>query len=71
MFYVLYKTNNDRFHSCNGKIFLFGERWHSTVASWDGKFHFSPHENIFTITLINIYYLYNILYIETCLFLWN
>ena len=25
----------------------------------DGKFHLSPHENIFTIALINIHYLYN------------
>ena len=46
------------------KIFSFGERWnvpfHSAVASWNGKFHLSPHENIFTIALINIHYLYNI-----------
>ncbi len=45
------------------KIFSFGERWnfpfHSAVASWNGKFHLSPHENIFTIALINIHYLYN------------
>ncbi len=27
--------------------FLF----HSAVASWNGKFHFSPHENIFTIVI--------------------
>ena len=44
------------------KIFSFGERWnfpfHSAVASWNGKFHLSPNENIFTIALINIHYLY-------------
>ena len=27
---------------------------------YNGKFHLSPHENIFTIALINIHYLYNI-----------
>ena len=46
------------------KIFSFGERWnfpfHSALASWNGKFHLSPHENIFIIALINIHYLYNI-----------
>ena len=26
----------------------------------NGKFHLSPHENIFTIALINIHYLYTI-----------
>ncbi len=50
------------------KIFSFGERrnfpFHSAVASWNGKFHLSPHENIFTIALINIHYLYTILYIN-------
>ena len=32
------------------------------------KFHLSPHENIFTIALINIHYLYNIQYYKlgTC-----
>ena len=46
------------------KIFSFGERWNfpfdSAVASWNGKFHLSPRENIFTIALINIHYLYNV-----------
>ena len=38
------------------KIFSFGERWNR----WNRNgFHLSPHENIFTIALINIHYLYN------------
>jgi hypothetical protein len=44
-------------------IFSFGERWNvpfnSAVASLNGTFHLSPHENILTIALINIHYLYN------------
>jgi hypothetical protein len=32
----------------------------SAVASLNGTFHLSPYENIFTIALINIHYLYNI-----------
>ena len=46
------------------RIFSFGERWNvpfnSAVASLNGTFHLSPHENILTIALINIHYLYNI-----------
>jgi hypothetical protein len=42
----------------------FGERWNvpfnSAVASLNGTFHLSPHENILTIARINIHYLYNI-----------
>ena len=30
-------------------------------ASLNGTFHLSPHENICTIALINIHYLYNII----------
>ena len=30
-------------------------------ASLYGTFHLSPHENIYTIALINIHYLYNII----------
>jgi hypothetical protein len=44
------------------RIFSFGERWNvpfnSAVASLNGTFHLSPHENILTIALINIRYLY-------------
>ena len=71
---VLCKTNNECFYSCNGKnifirvmvrIFLFGERWNvlfnSAIASLNRTFHLSPHENILTIALINIHYLYNII----------
>jgi hypothetical protein len=46
------------------RIFSFSERWNvpfnSAVASLNGTFHLSPHENILTIALINIHYLYNI-----------
>ena len=46
------------------RIFSFGERWNvpfnSAVASLNGTFHLSPHENILTIALINIHYLYNL-----------
>ena len=47
------------------RIFSFGERWNvpfnSAVASLNGTFHLSPHENILTIALINIdHYLHNI-----------
>ena len=45
------------------RIFSFGKRWNvpfnSAVASLNGTFHLSPHENILTIALINIHYLYN------------
>jgi hypothetical protein len=44
------------------RIFSFGERgnvpFNSAVASLNGTFHLSPHENILTIALINIHYLY-------------
>ena len=44
------------------RIFSFGERWNapfnSAVASLNGTFHLSPHENILTIALTNIHYLY-------------
>jgi hypothetical protein len=46
------------------RIFSFGERWNvpfnSAAASLNRTFHLSPHENILTIALINIHYLYNI-----------
>jgi hypothetical protein len=46
------------------RIFSFGERWNVplnlVVASLNGTFHLSPHENILTIALINIHYLYTI-----------
>jgi hypothetical protein len=48
------------------RIFSFGERWNvpfnSAVASLNGTFHLSLHENILTIALINIHYLYTIQY---------
>jgi hypothetical protein len=52
------------FMSAMVRIFSFGERWNvpfnSAVASLNGTFHLSPHENILTIALINIHYLYTI-----------
>jgi hypothetical protein len=46
------------------RIFSFGERWNvpfnSAVASLNGTFQLSPHENILTIALINIHYLYKV-----------
>ena len=49
------------------RIFSFGERWNvpfnSAVALLNGTFHLSPHENILTIALINIHYLYNVCHI--------
>ena len=54
------------------RIFSFGERWNvsfnSVVASLNGTFHLSPHENIITIALINIHYLYNINPVNVLLF---
>jgi hypothetical protein len=48
------------------RIFSFGERWNVpfnlAVASLNGTFHLSPHENILTIALINIHYLYTMLF---------
>ena len=45
------------------RIFSFGERWSVPnqlgFASLIGKLHLSPNENILTIALINIHYLYN------------
>ena len=58
---ILYDTMNV-FIRAMVKIFSFGERWnfHFTPRCRlvNGEFHLSPHENIFTITLINIHYLF-------------
>ena len=47
------------------RIFLFGERWNvlfkSAIGSLNRTIHLSPHENILTIALKNIHYLYNML----------
>jgi hypothetical protein len=51
---VLYKTNNECFHSVKDGMFPFN----SAVASLNGTFHLSPNENTLTIALINIHYLY-------------
>ena len=56
---MLYKTNNECFsfvqwysylHSVKDEMFYF--------ASLNRTFHLSPHENICTIALITIHYLY-------------
>ena len=62
---MLYKTNNECFLiRAMERIFSFGERlnvpFNSADASLNGTFNLSPHENILTIALINIHYLYNI-----------
>ena len=47
------------------RIFSYGERWkvlfNSVIASLNRTFHLSPHENMLTIALINIIYLYNMI----------
>ena len=43
-------------HSCNGTNFFI--RWKMKFASLNGTFHLSPHENICTIALIDIHFLY-------------
>ena len=47
------------------RIFSFSERWNvlfnSAIASLNRTFHLSPHENILTIALINIHYLYSMI----------
>ena len=47
---VLYKTSNECFYSCNNKDVF--------IASLNGTINLSLHENILTIALINIHYLY-------------
>ena len=46
------------------RIFSFGERlivpFNSAIAPLNGTINFTPHENILTIALINIHYLYTI-----------
>ena len=47
------------FYSCSSKNILFCERCNFLFHSApNGEFHLSPHENIFTIALINIHHLY-------------
>ena len=49
-------------HSCNGPNIFMGWEIKCTIqlgfASLNGTLHLSPHENICTIALINIHYLY-------------
>ena len=59
---VLYKTNNECSYCAIGRIFSSGERlivpFNSTIVSLNGTISLAPHENILTIALINIHYLY-------------
>ena len=43
------------------RIFSFGERWNVPLneAKLIGTFHLLPNDNILTVALINIHYLYN------------
>jgi hypothetical protein len=51
--------------SAMAKIFSFGERWNvpfnEATAELNGTFHRSPNENILTIALKNIHYLFYII----------
>ena len=53
---------NGRFRGI-AKRFSFGKRWNFSfnlaIASLNGTFHLSLFENIVTMALINIHYLYN------------
>ena len=64
LFWYYIKQIMNVFTRAMARIFSFGERrnvpFNSAVASLNGTFHLSPHENILTIALINIHYLYNI-----------
>ena len=63
LFWYYIKQITNVFIRAMVRIFSFGERWNvpfnSAVASLNGTFYLSPHENILTIALINIHYLYN------------
>ena len=62
LFWYYIKQIMNAFIRAMVRIFSFGERWNflfnSAIASLNRTFHLSPHENILTIALINIYYLY-------------
>ena len=51
------------FHSCDGTNIFIRWKMKSSIqrgeTELNGPFHLSPHENICTTALINIYYLYN------------
>ena len=58
------------FMSAIVRIFSFGERWNvlfneailnEAIAELNRTFHLSPNENILTIALINIHYLFYII----------
>ena len=63
LFWYYIKQIMNVFIRAMARIFSFGERWNvlfnSAIASLNRTFHLSPHENILTIALINIHYLYN------------
>ena len=61
-------------HSSNGTNIFIRWKMKCTIqlgfASLNGTFHLSPHENICTIALINIHYLYTIARITQCTLRW-
>ena len=63
LFWYYIKQIMNVFIRAKVRIFSFGERWNvlfnSAIASLNRTFHLSPYENILTIALINIHYLYN------------
>ena len=65
LFWYYIKQIMNVFIHAKVRIFSFGERWNvlfnSAIASLNRTFHLSPYENILTIALINIHYLYNII----------
>ena len=60
---MLYKTNNECFSFVRWYSYLHSVKDESSIqlgfTSLNRTFHLSPHENICTITLITIHYLYN------------
>ena len=61
----LYKVNKECFAFVQWKEYFHSLKdgkvpVSSAYASFNGTFHLSTHENILTIELINIHYLYNV-----------
>ena len=60
---MLYKTNNECFSFVRWYSYFHSVKMKCSIqlgfASLNRTFHLSPHENISTIALITIHYLYN------------
>jgi hypothetical protein len=50
--------------SCNGKNIFIRWKMECSIQRGDSRVHLSPHENILTIALINIHYLYTVGYLH-------